>query len=121
MEGRIVPYLKEVGLADNLPGQLQGTYVAAYLHASWRTILESTPRVECTQVTSVFRLAMSIFTLRKQLRRHQVLMHSQIRYKFFAACVARVQWHTQVFLKFKSSCTVLRHFISCELLITVFK
>ena len=34
MEGRVVPYLKEVRLAGNLPGQLQGTYVAAYLHAS---------------------------------------------------------------------------------------
>ena len=38
MEGRVVPYLKEVRLAGNLPSQLQGTYVrtyvAAYLHAS---------------------------------------------------------------------------------------
>ena len=30
MEGRVVPYLKEVGLAGNHPGQL---YVAAYLYA----------------------------------------------------------------------------------------
>ena len=31
MEGRVVPYLKEVGLAGNFPGQLQGTYVRCYV------------------------------------------------------------------------------------------
>ena len=37
MEGYVAPYLKEVGLIGNLPGQFQGTYVrtfvAACLHA----------------------------------------------------------------------------------------
>ena len=48
----------------------------------------------------------SNFTLRGQLRRHQVLVRLQAHNKFFAVCVARVQWCTQVILKFKSSCTV---------------
>ena len=35
MEGSVVPYLKEVGLAGNLPASYKiRTYVAAYLHAS---------------------------------------------------------------------------------------
>ena len=33
MEGHIAPYLKEVGLAGNLPGQFQGTYVRTYVAA----------------------------------------------------------------------------------------
>ena len=36
MEERVVPYLKEVRLEDNLPGQLQGMYVrmllCTYMH-----------------------------------------------------------------------------------------
>ena len=35
MEGHVVPYLEEVGLASNLPGQLQGTYIrCCVFHAS---------------------------------------------------------------------------------------
>ena len=97
MEGRIIPYLKEVRLAGNLPGQLQGTYVCCCVFAYVCAILESTPCVECTQVTSLFRLATSNFTLHGQLRRHQVLVHSQARHEFFAVCVVRVQWRMQVF------------------------
>ena len=106
MEGRVIPYLKEVRLAGDLPGQLQGTYVRCCVFTCVHAILEPTPRVKCTQVTSLFRLATSNFTLRRQLIRHQVLVRSQARNKFFAVRVVRVQWRTQVFLKFKSSCTV---------------
>ena len=50
MEGHVIPYLKEVRLAGNLPGQLQGTYVrSAYLHAS---VLYSSRR----HVSSALRL-----------------------------------------------------------------
>ena len=41
-------------------------------------------RVEYTQVTNLFRLATSIFILREQLGRHQVLVHLQTYHKFFA-------------------------------------
>ena len=35
MKGRVAPYLKEVGLAGNLPGQFKGTYVrCCILHVS---------------------------------------------------------------------------------------
>ena len=97
MEGRVIPYLKEIKLAGNLPGQLQGTYVRCCIFTCVRAILESTPRVECTRVTSLFRLATSNFTLRGQLRCHQVLVHSQACHDFFAVRVVRVQWCTQVF------------------------
>ena len=106
MEGCVVRYLKEVRLAGNLPGQLQGTYVRCCVFTCVRAILESTPRVECTKVMSLFRLATSNVTLRRQLRRHQVIVHSQAHHKFFAVRVVRVQWRTRVFLKFKSSCTI---------------
>ena len=44
MEGRVVPYLKEVGLVGNIPSQLQGMYVRILLHAHIRTpVLYSTP------------------------------------------------------------------------------
>ena len=110
MEGCVIPYLKEVRLAGNLPGQLQGMYVRCYVFTCVRVILESTPRVECTQVTSIFKPTMSKFTLLGQLRRHQVLVHSQACHKVFAVRVVRVQWHMQVFLKFKSSCTIFYYF-----------
>ena len=97
MEGHVIPYLKEIRLADNLPSQLQGTYVRCCVFTCVRAILESMPRVECTQVTSLFRLATSNFTLRGQLRHHQVLVCSQARNKCFAVCVVRVQWRTRVF------------------------
>ena len=42
MEGRVVPYLKEVGLASNLPSQLQDTYVRCCIFTCICTILEST-------------------------------------------------------------------------------
>ena len=99
-------HLKEVRLAGNLPGQLQGTYVRCCVFTCVRAILESTPRVECTKVTSLFRLVTSNVILRGQLRRHQVIVHSQACHKFFAVRVVHVQWRTRVFLKFKSSCTV---------------
>ena len=91
MEGRVIPYLKEVRLAGNLPGQLRGMYVRCCIFTCVRAILESTPHVECTQITSLFRLATSNFTLRGQLR-HQVLVHSQARHIFFAVRVVHVQW-----------------------------
>ena len=91
MEGCVIPYLKEVRHAGNLPGQLQGTYVHCCVFTCVRAILESTQRVECTQVTSLFRLATSNFTLHGQLRCHQVLVHSQARNNFFAVRVVRVQ------------------------------
>ena len=56
---RVVPYLKEAGLAGNLPGQLQGTYIHCCVLTYIRTILESMPRVECTEVMSLFRLVKS--------------------------------------------------------------
>ena len=50
MQGRVVPYHKEVRLAGNLPGQLQGMYiVAAYLHVF---VLHSSRR----HVSSALRL-----------------------------------------------------------------
>ena len=106
MEVHVIPYLKEVRLAGNLPGQLQGTYVRCCVFTCVCAILESTPHVECTQVTSLFRLATGNFTLHGQLRHHQVLMHSQARHEFFAVRV-HVQWRTRLFLKFKSSCIVV--------------
>ena len=107
MEGRVVPYLKEVRLAGNLPDQLQSTYVRCCIFTCDLAILESAPRVEYTKVTSLLRLATSNVTLHGQLRCHQVIVHSQARHEFFAVHVVHVQWQTQVFLKFKSSCTVL--------------
>ena len=84
MEGHVIPYLKEVRLAGNLSDQLQGTYVRMllriYMHPCYTRV--RMPRVECTQVTSLFRLVTSNFTLRRQLRRHQVLVHSQARHNF---------------------------------------
>ena len=106
MEGRVIPYLEEVRLAGNLPGRLQGTYVHCCAFTCIRVILEWTPRVECTQVTSLFRLVTSNFTLCGQLRCHQVLVHSQARNKLFTVRVVHVQWRMRDFLKFKSSCTV---------------
>ena len=97
MEGRVIPYLKGIRLAGNLPGQIQGTYIRCCVFTCVRAILELTPRVEYTQVTSLFRLATSNFTLRGQLRRHQVLMHAQAHNEFFAIHVLRVQWCTQFF------------------------
>ena len=48
------------------------------------------PRVKCTQVMSLFRFVMRNFTLRRQLRHHQVLVHSQARHEFFAVRVYSV-------------------------------
>ena len=107
MEGCVVPYLKEVRLAGNLPGQLQGTYIRCCIFTCVRAILESTPRVECTKVTSLFRLVTSNVTLRGQLRHHQVIVHLQALHEFFAVRVVCVQWRMRVFLKFKSNCTVV--------------
>ena len=90
MEGHVLPYLKEVGLVGNIPGQLQGTYVAAYLHGV-HTRLKSMPCVECNQITSLFRCTTSLFTLHEQLRCHQFLMHSLTRHEYFAIRVVRVQ------------------------------
>ena len=36
MKGHVAPYLKEVGLAGNLPGQFQGTYVRTLLRVYMR-------------------------------------------------------------------------------------
>ena len=105
MEGCVVLYLK-VGFAGNLPSQLQGTYVCCCVSTCIRTILELMTCVECTQVMSLFRLMTSFFILSKQLRHHQFLVHSQTLYEFFAVRVMRAQWCTQVFLKFKLSCTI---------------
>ena len=110
MEGCVIPYLKEVRLAGNIPRQLQGTYVRCCIFTCVRAILELMPRVECTQVMSLFRLATSNFTLRGKLRCHQVPVRSQARNKFFVVCVVRVQWRTRVF-KFKSSCTVANTYV----------
>ena len=52
MEGHVVPYLKEVGLAGNLPGQLQGAYVRCCVFTCVRIIylsqchLSSAPRLQ---------------------------------------------------------------------------
>ena len=95
MEGRVVPYLKEVGLAGNLLSQLQDTYVCCCVFTYIRTVLESTPRVECTDVTSLLRLVTSFSTVREQLRHHKFLVHSQTRHKFFAVRVVRVPLHRE--------------------------
>ena len=87
MEGYIVPYLKEVGLAGNLPGQLQGTYVRWCAFTCICTVFEQTPRVECT---SLFGLMTSFITLREQLRHHQFLVHSQTCHDFFAVRAVHV-------------------------------
>ena len=92
MEGRVVPYLKEVRLAGNLPGQLQSTYVCCCVFTCIHAILKSMPRVEGTMVTSLFRLTTSNVTLCGQLRRHQVIVHLQARHEFFAVHVVHVQW-----------------------------
>ena len=87
-----------------------------YLHTHRRKyVLDSTPRVidinykgyaywmdwKCMRianniwhVTSSFRLTMSVFTLREQLRRYQFLVHSLTRNEFFAVHVVRVPLHT---------------------------
>ena len=88
MEGHVAPYLKEVGLAGNLPGQFQGTYIRCCVFTCVCTILEQTaPRVGCT---SLFKLAMSFLILHEQLRRHQFLVHSQTCHDIFAVRVVRV-------------------------------
>ena len=63
MEGHVAPYLKEVGLAGNLP--VQGTYIIMLMCIYMR--IELTIHVECT---ILFRVTTSFLTLRKQLRRH---------------------------------------------------
>ena len=49
---------------------------------------------------------MSVITLYGQLMRHQSPVRSRARSEYFYARAVRVQLHTRVFLKFKSSCTV---------------
>ena len=67
-------------------------YVAAYLHAS---VLYSS---QCHVLSALrLRLATINFTLRRQLRRHQVLMRLQACNEFFAIRVVHVQWSTRVF------------------------
>ena len=41
--------------------------------------------------------------------RHQSPVRSKARSKYFYARAVRLQLHTRVFLKFKSSCTVVMH------------
>ena len=97
------------GLAGNVASHLQNICVHSYVLVHRRKyVLDSTVCVKCTQahVTSSFKLTMSVFTLRKQLRHHQFLVHSLTRNEFFAARVVRVPLRTRVFLKFKLSCTV---------------
>ena len=48
MEGRVIPYLKEVRLAGNLSSQLQGTYI--------RTLLRIYMRPCYTQVDATCRV-----------------------------------------------------------------
>ena len=52
---------------------------------------------------------MSVITLYGQLMRHQSPVRSRARSEHFYARTVRVQLHTRVFLKFKSSCTVRTH------------
>ena len=52
------------------------------------------------------RLVTSVITLYGQLMRHQSPVRSRARSEYFYARAVRVQLHTRVFLKFKSSCTI---------------
>ena len=94
MEGRVVLYLKEAGLTCNL--FLASYKVRCCVLTCVCNILESTPHVECTQATSVFRLVMSFFTIRKQLRHHQFLVHSQASHNFCCLCSACAMAHTSI-------------------------
>ena len=47
--------------------------------------------------------------------RHQSPVRSQARSEYFYARAVRVQLHTRVFLKFKSSCTVYIYLNHCNI------
>ena len=46
--------------------------------------------------------------------RHQSPVRSRARSEYFYARAVRVQLHTRVFLKFKSSCTVIKQPFLCK-------
>ena len=71
MEGRVVPYLKEVRLASNLPRYVR-TLLRIYMRPCYTRV---DAMCRCTKVTSLFRLATSNVTVHGQLRRHQVIVH----------------------------------------------
>ena len=50
--------------------------------------------------------AMRFYIIREQLRHHQPLVHTLAHSEHFPVRVVRAVFHIQVFLKFKSSCTV---------------
>ena len=100
MEGRIVPYLKEVGLEGNVPGQFKGMYVRTLLRI---TCVRTHTRVDatCRVHELIFRIATGCFTLHEQLRRHHFLVSSQTSHEFFCcSCSACVIAHMHAgFLK----------------------
>ena len=51
--------------------------------------------------------ATSIYIAREQFIRHQTVKRTQARSEYFHICVVRALLHMRVFVKFKSSCTVL--------------
>ena len=73
-------------------------------------------RIECIHVTSLcaktrYELITSVFTRHEWWRRHHLPERSQTRNEYFLARVVPRVRHTRVFVKCKSSCTVLfRHY-----------
>ena len=54
----------------------------------------------------LIKLSTSVYIVHEQLRRYQPLVHMLARSEDLPVRVVRVLFHTLVFLKFKSSCTI---------------
>ena len=61
----------------------------------------------------LIKTATSVYIVHKQLRHHQPLVYTPARSEYFPVRLVPALFHTQVFLKFKSSCTVLILHIKC--------
>ena len=112
MEGCVAPYLQEVGLAGSFPGQFKGTYVRMLLHIHAFVLYSSRRNVSSGRAYLDSRRVIELFYTPRALEMSSVSCALTNTSKFFAVCVVCVQLHTQVFLKFKSSCTV-SHINNC--------
>ena len=109
----VTKYVRAYGMAlyyyIDIPGRVTGSFT---LRA------KCTPRYICLvykRCVSSALLVMSVVTLHGRFIRHQSPVYSRARSKYFYACAVRVQLYTRVFLKFKSSCTVLSTIVQFNL------
>ena len=63
--------------------------------------------------------ASSVYTAREQFIHHQTVERPQARSEDFHTCVVRALLHTRVFMKFKSSCTVVVVIYASEIVMSV--